>query len=342
MKAGFQMTYQELAAYLTSPATLSNTTDEAVLDHFKSKYQSVPYRHKQLFVFNTQRPFDNQYHLIQLHQRNMGQVPYHIYHYVVIMYVYHGRLSLHVEGQPVTLHQGELIILDKSVPHSVAPTSTADLGINIILADDFFDHTMLKSTATNNVLPSFLIELMSQQYAHTHYLIFDTKTLPIIHNCIQNILCEQLSAAINADAIIDDYIAILFTALMRIQPLQTNVDPNDLKTQQLLEKIVAYTRSHYQEGRLSALCQQINYSPSYISKLIRYYTGKTFKQLINEQRMQRAKLLLQDQTLPISDIATAVGINNLTNFYRRFEAATGNTPRDYRQNLKTTKNATRK
>ena len=73
-----------------------------------------------MFIFHHEREFQNHNHIINLHQRKSGCVPMHIFHYIVMTYVYSGTLIMRVEYETITLHQGDIIILDKHVPHSVA------------------------------------------------------------------------------------------------------------------------------------------------------------------------------------------------------------------------------
>lgn len=327
------MDYHQLSEYLDSSATVSNKTSDAIMAHFLKKYSSVRYENELMFIFNGDRKFHNRHHLIQLHQRNNGRVPYHTYHFVVITYVYTGKMTLLVEDKKIKLNQGDLIILDKYVPHSVLPTSRHDLGINIILSDDFFDGTLMKPIATDEILSAFIVELMNHPYTHTHYLLFQTQSLPLILNCIQNILCEHICPQDFSDSIIDDFIVILLTALTRSDSFHTNLDTGNLKMQTLLAQISHYIQDHYQEGSLEKMCLSLNFNPSYISKIVRQYTGKTFKQLVNDQRMNQAKILLQNRTLPISEIARLVGINNLTNFYHRFKEMTYLTPNEFRLSM---------
>ena len=78
------------------------------------------------------------------------------------------------------------------------------------------------------------------------------------------------------------------------------------------------------------MCHDFGYDPSYTSKLIKQFSGKTFKHLVNEERMKKAAILLQNHELPIYEIAHQIGINNLTSFYRRFQAYYQCTPQQYR------------
>lgn len=328
-----KMNYQQLSNFLKSISTFNHASSEDVIKHFQGKYKTVPYKNEQMFVFNNQRPFGHSSHLIQLHKRKMSKIPYHTYHFIVVTYVYEGQITMLIEGKTITLTKGDLIILDKFVPHSVQPTSKNDLGINIILDNKFFEDTVIK-TSEDSSLPSFMIELMSHQYKHNHFLLFSTDKLPIVRNSIQNILCEDLDKSTFSNTIIDNYIMIIFMVLIRLKPIETNFINSDPQTQKIISEVNNYVNKYYQEGELNKLCQQINYSPSHISRVIHQNTGKTFKELINIRRMEKAKLLLQDKSLTVHEVAEKVGIYNMTNFYKRFKLFTGKMPKEYRDKLK--------
>ncbi|AUI71219.1 AraC family transcriptional regulator [Companilactobacillus alimentarius] len=327
------MNFKELDNYLKGVTSYNYESNDNILNHFQNKYQSINYHGKPLYIFNNQRQFNNKNHLIQLHKRNMGKVPYHTYHFIVLTYIYCGSLTMLVEGKKIYLKQGDLIILDKQVPHCVLPSSKMDLGINIILSNKFFDNTIIKPEK-NNSLPTFIIELMGHQYEHNHFLIFSTNLLPIIRNSIQNILCEYFDNNEFSSQIIDNLIIIIFMSLVRLKPIEDSFTSANPKVEKLMSEILKYAHEEYKEGKLNKLCEKINYSPSHVSRMIHTNTGKTFKSIINYQRIEHAKVLLQDKKTPISEVATRVGVNNLTNFYKRFEKETGMTPKKYRDNLK--------
>ena len=69
-----------------------------------------------MFIFHHEREFENKNHIISLHQRNSGRVPMHIFHYIVITYVYSGTMIITVENDTVTLNAGDVIILISMSP----------------------------------------------------------------------------------------------------------------------------------------------------------------------------------------------------------------------------------
>lgn len=325
--------YKELDILLKSAMSYSYSTDESLYKHFEQKFEKVPFQNDFLFVFHHDREFKNKNHIISLHQRMHGKVPNHIYHYIVMTYVYSGTFTMTVEDNIVTLSQGDIIIFDKHVPHSVEATGENDLGINIILNENYFSKKFINHLPNEQFTSQFMIELMNNQRTHNHYLHFYTKKDHLVHNCIQNILCEHYDSQMCSDDLIDNYIMILITHLVRKFQYNTNLSVQLFKNQQLLSEIIHYIQLHYQDGNLTTMCHQFGYDPSYTSKLIKQFSGKTFKQLVNEERMKKTMILLQNKELPIYEIAQEVGINNLTSFYKRFQEYSGYTPQEYRNKI---------
>ena len=203
------MDYDELEKLIKSDKTSDKTSSEEILLHFKSKYDMVPYYGDVMFVFHRERQFMNKNHIISLHKRNNGKTPMHIFHYVLITYVYSGSLTMNIEQEKITLKKGDIIILDRHVPHSVEKTGSNDLAINIILDDNYFSKKFINRIPSSALMSRFIIELMNSQKTHTHYLVFNTIKEEKIHKTIQNILCEYFDYQETSDDIIDNYIMIL-------------------------------------------------------------------------------------------------------------------------------------
>lgn len=327
------MNYNQLEESLKSDFTYSNISDEELLKHFKMKFESTKYNEDVLYVFNNNREFKGNNHIIAFHQRNSGKVPMHIYHYTVITYVYSGTLLITVEDKLIELSKGDLIIIDKHVPHSVEKTGPDDLGINIILKETYFSKKFINYLPNDQRLYQFLMELMNESQEHNHYLIFNTQDDELTLNCIQNILCEHLSPFVCSNDLIDNFIMILITHILRKFKYDTNLTVNMFKNKGLMNDILNYIKHHYIEGNLQNMCHYFGYDPSYTSKLIKQFSGKTFKQLINTERMNNALILLNNPNIPVYEVAERVGISNLTVFYKKFREYHGCTPQKYRDSL---------
>ena len=59
--------------------------------------------------------------------------------------------------------------------------------------------------------------------------------------------------------------------------------------------------------------------------------GVSYQKLLDEVRQQMAEDYLQNTDMSIPDIALRLGYSETTSFHRKFKAATGKTPGDFRR-----------
>lgn len=83
---------------------------------------------------------------------------------------------------------------------------------------------------------------------------------------------------------------------------------------------------------LSEVAEQCYVSQWHLSKLLNKTTGKSFYDLLNEIRIKKAKQLLCDPKLRISDISDIVGYSDVSHFSRVFKKETGLSANEYRNN----------
>lgn len=84
-------------------------------------------------------------------------------------------------------------------------------------------------------------------------------------------------------------------------------------------------------GSISDYANEIGISENYLSRLVKQSTGRTVMAWVDIVRIQRAKKLLSTTSLPIIDIAAAVGVDDQSYFSRLFKKETGVTPSAFRK-----------
>ena len=108
------------------------------------------------------------------------------------------------------------------------------------------------------------------------------------------------------------------------------------KSQTIVEKINLYVREHYREdiGR-NEIGAYFYLAPEYLAKMYKKKTGKNLKDYINEYRLDKAKELLYDEGVRVSDVAAEVGFSNFSYFSTLFKKYTGVTPNEFRKKWET-------
>jgi AraC-like DNA-binding protein len=84
---------------------------------------------------------------------------------------------------------------------------------------------------------------------------------------------------------------------------------------------------------LGEVARALNVSPFYFCKLFKKATGLNFTEYLSRVRIEKAKGLLLNPNLRVSEIAYEVGFQSLTHFNRSFVRMAGSSPTAYRAAL---------
>ena len=104
------------------------------------------------------------------------------------------------------------------------------------------------------------------------------------------------------------------------------------KKYRALLRVTHYIDEHYSEGvSLEEVAEATGISRYYVSHLFKELMDNTFVGYVNELRLNHAAMLLVTTDLPIIEIASKSGFNNLSNFNRAFKMYFGKTPSSYRK-----------
>ena len=85
-----------------------------------------------------------------------------------------------------------------------------------------------------------------------------------------------------------------------------------------------------EELSLATVGKSVHISPNYLSEKFKEVTGVNFVDYIARHRIEKARELLQNLNLRISEIAFAVGFQSLSQFNRVFRKLAGKSPTAYR------------
>lgn len=106
-----------------------------------------------------------------------------------------------------------------------------------------------------------------------------------------------------------------------------NVQP-DPRVSRVLQRI---HRNPAERLSLTDAASLANLSPDHFSRLFKAHTGTSFRQYVLDVRLERARHLLEETTLPISEVAEALGYDDVFLFSRQCKARYGAAPTQLRR-----------
>ncbi len=105
----------------------------------------------------------------------------------------------------------------------------------------------------------------------------------------------------------------------------------------VIAKAKQYIEAHYtEELSLGQVAAAVHMSLFYFCKVFKKATGINFTEFVSRTRTEKAKNLLLNPNLRVSEIAYEVGFQSLTHFNRIFKKVVGQSPTEYREQLPAT------
>jgi len=114
-------------------------------------------------------------------------------------------------------------------------------------------------------------------------------------------------------------------ASTRFEPPRLQAEPANIwKARQFIEQ---HCGEHIS---LVKVARSVSANPTYFSEKFKQVTGTNFVDYVARTRFDRAKKLLENGDVPISEIAFAAGFQSLSQFNRVFKKLSGKSPKQYR------------
>lgn len=257
--------------------------------------------------------------------------PSHRHDYIEINYVFNGKLKQKVGNESITLKQGELIFLNQHIYHEIEASGLEDIVINFIIQPQFFEY-IFTYLSTDNMISNFLINSLYNNTQNGHYLYFAISEVKEVQEIIQKMINELKKPSVLSDSSIKLYTGLLMIELIKNADKLKQNEENPA-VHYILVETMKYIDEHYQNASLYELAEKLHQPHYALSKQIKSATNYTFKELLQEKRLNQAKQLLTGTEIPVTEIAEMVGYDNVSYFYRIFKNKFGLTPKNLREQI---------
>ena len=251
--------------------------------------------------------------------------PEHTHDYVEMVYMCAGETRHTVNGNGITLRQGELLMLGQNAHQSIEAAGEKDIAVNFIVRPAFFSGTLPFLGEEETPLRRFVVSCLTGEN-EAGYLLFHVADLLPVQNLIENLLFTLLEDIPNKRGILQMTMGLLFAQLMN----HTEALQFETQEQNVVVAVLRYLEENYRDGSLTEIAGRLHYELTSLSRLIRQKTGKNYTELLQEKRLSQAAWLLRNTDRKVDEIAIAVGYENISYFHRLFAARFGLSPRNYR------------
>jgi AraC family transcriptional regulator len=157
---------------------------------------------------------------------------------------------------------------------------------------------------------------------------------PHLHQIAMMFLAELRSGGLMGELYVESLTQVLGIHLLRhYSVLQPEIVDRYSLTPNRLKSAIDYIHDHL-GGDLSMvqIASSVSTSPTHFARLFKTATGTSLHQYVIQQRVNRAKILLETTDLPIPNIAAQVGFANPSHLGYHCKRQTGMTPRQIANN----------
>lgn len=259
--------------------------------------------------------------------------PQHNHEFVEAIYVLKGNMVNIINDEEINMHKGDILFLNRNISHSIKATDKNDLAVNFFIKPNFF-HESLLMIREDNIIKTFIINVLKNQEKCGQFLLFKTDGIIQIQNTLENLIFSLITnRKLKENDINKKLIGILFLYLMQTDlQLQKNVKSNN---ETKFAKIIQdYIDTEYTTATLYEISDRLNMTIFKTSKLIKNEFGQTFKEMLQNKRFQTAANLLTETNLSIYDIIINIGYENSSYFHRKFKKIFSLSPAEYRRKYK--------
>ncbi|MEM1222460.1 MAG: helix-turn-helix domain-containing protein [Verrucomicrobiota bacterium] len=126
---------------------------------------------------------------------------------------------------------------------------------------------------------------------------------------------------------------LIATFAEHLATISNSIDLQDVDDEpKVVKNAKRYIQKRFQEGiSLDEAAQAVNASTRHFCKVFKQATGITFTDYLARVRVEKAKHLLQNPNLRVSEIAFEVGFESISQFNRSFKRVVGMAPTQFRE-----------
>lgn len=256
---------------------------------------------------------------------NIRPMPRHCHDCFELIYVESGNFHNAVEDQNFVLDTSKVVLIPPGYFHAPYIRSDSDRVINLLIRPQLMERCLYFFGDNYLELSPFFYEYIYGLPVSMKYLLLK-KTEDIqqimtkmvqLYSCFDRALAPQLLANFTE----------LLTAMADSYRIHSTGAFEKVST---VSEIIIYIRAHYLTVTRKELCETFHYSPSHLSSLIKAETGKTFKELIQDYKLESAKNLLATTSISIEKISEILNFQDTYYLSRIFKKKYGVTPSCFR------------
>lgn len=262
---------------------------------------------------------------------NAEHTHFHSHNFLEIAYVIENPLKLIINDTISEFQPGDICIMDYSTLHAEKLEEKSVKILYFSLAPELFDE-IINSDKNASFSQKYLKSVILEKRNSCQYVHFVPNSDAVESTAsVLAILNETVDQKAGASNIIRGHIIRLLSLLTtEYTPRLSGSEKAQLR-RNLYRDVCAYIKHHLRDVTVNDLITHFHYNPDFFNRLIKEFSGMTYTEYLQSERLVYAEKLLLDRKLSVSDIANEVGYQNIGYFYKIFRKKYGMLPSEYRK-----------
>jgi YesN/AraC family two-component response regulator len=245
-----------------------------------------------------------------------------------ILYVYSGKGTVLLNNESFPCKKGDLFFWGPLTKYSVERDSK-DPATIINVCFDFTQNYNSKRTLPNfTSIENFSNELLTEKVEFTDCKAFNmpfrVRKFYEAEDLLLNIVNEHRTQKMYYLSVANGLLISFIMRLARYLSLENGKSKEKYST---INEIIEYIHNHYTDNlsnkKLSTL---FNFHPNYINRLMVTATGTSLHQYVLNVKIRKAKELIQNSTLSLTEISESLSFSDISHFSKAFRKIMGYNP----------------
>ncbi|MGR0065834.1 helix-turn-helix transcriptional regulator [Bordetella bronchiseptica] len=267
-------------------------------------------------------------------QRDMAP---HRHSFFQVFFVAAGTAMHEMGGRTLHMRSGSIFFVPPYMVHRVVFPVDAECYVIYFSAHFIHQHSALPDDAAlqNPDLPRLpeLAPFYFQQ--HCNYQLDPAETAEARSHCLRMLEASTRRGVFDAARARAELTLLLTLVAAKYLPDFQQLE-RDGAAPSLIDRraraAVAFLAQNFQRNiALDQVAAEVHLTGTYLTQLLKQETGKTYKQLLDELRLEHSKQLLAYTDISMLKVAEDSGFLDQVHFIKRFKLYTGLTPGQYRR-----------
>ncbi len=267
--------------------------------------------------------------LVKKHSR-FRSYPLHVHDWVELSYMYSGSCVQVINDTEYEMKQGQLMLMSPGIVHTINKLGTDDILIQIALGQNNLTHGFFNRISSTGIVSNFLLNAFTSNNRLDDFFLFSSESSRRLRLFITEFLCEWYEPSPASYDMLNSLFSLIISELINTLNV-TSDHPAAHNKGTYVMPVLRYIENNYKTCDLQSAAQQFNLHPNYLSAMLKKYTGSTFNELVQHEKLTAAEKLLLNSDMSVTDIANFVGYQNVSYFYRIFKRKNNCMPNEYRK-----------